>query len=103
MVNYTIDELQKALKDFDDNPLRYENVPIESVYVAIDCIRSYILDKRMKKPDFKKQYEQMEALQNNWDIEETHGKADDILCEVLRKLGYNRLVELYEKIDKWYA
>ena len=47
--------------------------------------------------------EQMKALQDEWDIEEAHGKADDILCEVLRKLGYNRIVDLYEKIDKWYS
>lgn len=53
MVNHTIDELQKALKDFDDNRLRYENVPIDSVYIAIDCIRSSILDKRNEEKSLR--------------------------------------------------
>lgn len=37
------------------------------------------------------------------DEEIAHREADTLLCEVLRKLGYNELVELYESIDKWYA
>ena len=46
MINYTIEELHKALKDFDDNTLRYENLDIESAYIAIDCIRYCICNKR---------------------------------------------------------
>ena len=53
--------------------------------------------------DLKELCEQMKALQDNWDIEEAHGMADDILCEALKQLGYNELVELYEKIEKWYS
>ena len=53
--------------------------------------------------DLKELCEQMKALQDIWDIEEAHGKADDILCKALKQLGYNELVDLYEKVDKWYS
>ena len=32
-----------------------------------------------------------------------HFEADNILCELLKELGYSDLVEEFEKIDKWYA
>jgi hypothetical protein len=39
----------------------------------------------------------------NWDKEEAHGKADDILIAYLRELGENELVEAWRKVPKWYA
>jgi len=38
-----------------------------------------------------------------YDVEMAHGDADDFLCEILKKLGYGKLVEEYDKIPKWYA
>lgn len=35
--------------------------------------------------------------------EEDHIRADEILCEVLEKLGYNELVQAFNKVKKWYA
>ena len=36
--------------------------------------------------------------------EEEHYRADDILCEVLEKLGYTELVAAYHRVQpKWYA
>lgn len=40
-----------------------------------------------------------EAAENN-DTEAAHYNADDILCEVLVRLGYADIVEAYDKIDK---
>lgn len=37
------------------------------------------------------------------DTEGAHGRADDLLCEVLRHLGYGEGVAIFEKMDKWYA
>lgn len=73
--------------------------PIATFEVAV----SDILNALDLQPDFKELCEQMKALQEMWDVEEAHGKADDILCEALRQLGYNELVDLYEKVDKWYS
>lgn len=37
------------------------------------------------------------------DTEGAHVNADDVLCALLRSLGYEDVVEEYEKVDKWYA
>lgn len=37
------------------------------------------------------------------DPEISHSEADKILCKVLRESGYNELIDIYEKVDKWYA
>lgn len=37
------------------------------------------------------------------DDEGRHMKADDLLCKVLKSLGYEKGVEIYESIGKWYA
>ena len=46
--------------------------------------------------------EKMRAL-NIGDEESDHGNADDLLCELLRSLGYSEGVEEFEKMKKWYA
>lgn len=37
------------------------------------------------------------------DIETDHGKADQVLCELLESLGYSEVVKAYDEIEKWYA
>lgn len=37
------------------------------------------------------------------DTEYSHEKADKVLCELLIKLGYGQVVEIYNDRDKWYA
>ena len=37
------------------------------------------------------------------DVECAHGEADDILCDLLRSLGYEDVVEEWIKVEKWYA
>jgi hypothetical protein len=37
------------------------------------------------------------------DQEVDHMKADNILCELLIKLGYEKVVEEYRSIPKWFA
>ena len=32
-----------------------------------------------------------------------HAHADDVLTELLISLGYQDVVDKYEKIDKWFA
>lgn len=47
--------------------------------------------------------EKLKELQDDYDTETAHIKADCILCELLRSLGFDQIVDEYEKIDKWYA
>lgn len=59
---------------------------------------------RKKKADIiKEAVEKMKECVNNGDIEVAHLDADNILCDVLTQLGYKELVDLYEKVNKWYA
>ena len=37
------------------------------------------------------------------DPDADHGNADDLLCEVLRSLGYGEGVEIFINMPKWYA
>lgn len=54
---------------------------------------------RMNKELNIKYLHQMKQLDNESD----HEYADEILCELLKDLGYKELVEVYEKLPKWYS
>ena len=51
----------------------------------------------------KEAIEKMKECVNNGDTEVAHINADAVLCDVLTQLGYKELVDLYEKVKKWYA
>mgnify|MGYP007046703479 CR=1 FL=1 len=51
-----------------------------------------------------KQLRAIKALQDKCrDLEADHSSADKVLCQLLRSLGYDEVVNEYELIDKWYA
>lgn len=37
------------------------------------------------------------------DTEVIHSVADDLLCELLTRLGYTETVQAFHDLDKWYA
>ena len=37
------------------------------------------------------------------DEEITHSKADDLMCDLLRELGYGEGVDVFKDMPKWYA
>lgn len=45
----------------------------------------------------------LQPLADVGDAEIAHVQADDILCALLRFLGYDDVVEAWQKVDKWYA
>lgn len=47
--------------------------------------------------------ETMQACRDIGDQEARHGDADDLLCEVLRSLGYDKGIDIFNAMDKWYA
>jgi hypothetical protein len=47
--------------------------------------------------------EQLNEQCFTWDTEMCHRIADDILCDVLKDLGYDELVARYKKVNKWYV
>lgn len=47
-----------------------------------------------------------ECIQNSCftgDDEHDHAEADEIVCNLLKELGFNKVVETYEDVGKWYA
>ncbi len=54
----------------------------------------------MTKPEEALQH--MVALKDHDYPEVAHIEADDILCEVLKGLGYHDLVDAFRDVDKWY-
>ena len=53
--------------------------------------------------DLRPYMDRLKAAQDNCDAESAHADADDVLCDLLKALGYNRVVEEYDKVKKWYA
>ena len=49
-----------------------------------------------------KYVKEMSGIDND-DTETAHREADHLLCEILEKLGYQKLVDEYREIPKWYA
>jgi hypothetical protein len=45
----------------------------------------------------------LKKCQEPGDTEAAHAEADDILCALLRDLGYGDVVDEYDKVAKWYA
>ncbi len=45
----------------------------------------------------------LKDCQTSGDTEATHSEADDVLCKFLVALGYQDVVDEWEKVDKWYA
>ena len=53
--------------------------------------------------DLRPYMERLKAAQDNCDVESAHVDADTVLCDLLDALGYKKIVEEYNKVEKWYA
>ena len=45
----------------------------------------------------------LEDCRKSGDTEAAHADADDVLCDLLKSLGYADVVSAWERVDKWYA
>lgn len=46
---------------------------------------------------------EMRRIDRNNDTEMAHIYADELMCQLLRKLGYSEGVDIFEKMSKWYS
>lgn len=60
-------------------------------------------DKAAMTPD--EFYRRMRRImQSAWeDRERAHAEGDDLMCELLTQLGYDRGVQVFRNTEKWYA
>ena len=83
-----VDELNASIAQLeDDNALLKRNN------------ENLRIDKKEIEKEAIERIQEAEKL----DCEEYHIRADDILCDVLEKLGFKALVERYNSESKWYA
>lgn len=47
--------------------------------------------------------DKMRFIANISDPERAHYEADDLICCLLDDLGFGAGIEIYEKMEKWYA
>lgn len=58
----------------------------------------------MTPETFKERMEYIDKhVREEYDEEESHIRADELLCQVLKELGYGEGVEIFDNIPKWYA
>lgn len=59
----------------------------------------------MSRPPFtpKQLADKVAEARDSGDIEEAHAEMDRVLCEALRRLGYDEAVRIFREADKWYA
>ena len=67
--------------------------------------RDYQLKKlQAPKADYvAKAVAKLKELQECHDWEAAHGDADDLLCDLLRELGYSEVADEFDEVGKWYA
>ena len=49
------------------------------------------------------EFAQMMRNQVSGDNEGAHAEMDELMVELLRRLGYGEAMDVFEKQDKWYA
>ncbi len=54
----------------------------------------------MTPNEFKKE---MEIIAKYNDTEVAHYEADELLCDILKELGFEEGVEIFENMGRWYA
>lgn len=60
-----------------------------------------MIDEALLK-EYSEKMKEAASLSND-DAEQGHVRADYLLCELLNKLGYGEIAELFEEVGKWYA
>ena len=48
-------------------------------------------------------YKKMKEIAEHKCEELVHIEMDELMCQILRELGYGSGVEIFEKVDKWYS
>lgn len=45
----------------------------------------------------------MQTVASSNDPEWSHGYMDDMMCNLLKQLGYGEAIEVFRHTEKWYA
>lgn len=96
--NYDI-QYEKLL-DVIDYKIKLYREAADNLQDEADKENNEMLGNRLLEIRCDEELKELESLQQEKDIERAHIKADALLILILEKLGYNKVVELWEKIPK---
>ena len=78
----------------------------QNIYYDEDCVIDLVeilIKNYSTKTDEDIKNEMLNLMCKDYDPEPDHMKADELLCTLLKKLGYNEIVDIYQNIEKWYV
>ena len=90
------DTQEKVLITTDKLAAKYGHLVKVPIYTTKDTDKMTVTE--LKKEAIKK----LNNLDNT-DIQVSHSVADDILCDLLIALGFKEVVDIYNKLEKWYS
>ena len=104
--------------DQDGNPyFKFEhehfqtNIPLEEMIKLAKWLHDIGIkaEDTTKKEELEKKYVKRlkkihkDLKKGEYDEEVAHQYADEILCDLLKELGFREVVKAWDKIPKWYA
>jgi hypothetical protein len=93
------------LRDGVSKDLSYQNRQIRFLAIQTTILSRRITDTIVTDDHgtFADKYVNKVLDADDFDLEASHMKADQVLCELLKELGFQSVVEAYDKIKKVYA
>ena len=79
----------------------WDNIDLEKVKKRMEA--EIALTKECKSVTPETAVDLLVRINEVCDIEMAHIRADEVLCTLLRNLGYNDIIDVYENIDKLYS
>ena len=79
----------------------WDNIDLEKVKKRMEAETT--LTKECKSVTPETAVDLLVRINEVCDTEMAHIRADEVLCTLLRNMGYNDIVDAYDNIGKWYA
>lgn len=101
-----IDRYNSLLRaSFEDNFPRTDKDAVTKISAILSSVYLDMLAARDEQNNLhaEKLREIKQFDKETGDTEVAHAKADDVLTELLLSLGYEKVVNAYNKVPKWYA
>lgn len=77
---------------------------VEMTEKEYEIAKKTLAENNINESSIKDYTERMRELANNDDdIEARHVEMDDLMCEILKEMGFNELVDIFNETEKWYA
>lgn len=78
---------------------------VEMTEKEYEIAKKTLAENNINESSIKDYTERMRKLadNNDDDIEARHVEMDDLMCEILKEMGFNELVEIFNETEKWYA